>query len=152
MSRVPCSISDCRGDSLRGILCRSSTKVVYYYIGDADESYRPFVKIIYMAEEKSTSTHPKARRVPLSVASFRYSYDPPWGLFDVASSAKALADNGSVVAEARVTTPFASAGAIGSLDVEEVIYRGDGTNEVVGTGSIRFDAQGRGSDIAQLAG
>jgi hypothetical protein len=81
--------------------------------------------------------------VSISVASIQYSYDAPWGLFDVASSAKALSADGSVVAEARVTTPMPSAGGISGLDVEEVIYPGDGTRNVAATGSIRFDTNGR---------
>lgn len=92
------------------------------------------------SEQKSP---PQPRRVSISVASFQYSYDAPWGLFDIASAARALSDNGSVVAEARVTSQMPSSGGISGLDVEEVIYRGDGTKEAVATGSIRFDTEGR---------
>jgi hypothetical protein len=81
-------------------------------------------------------------KVSVEVASIQYSYDGYWGVFDIASSAKALSPRGTVVAEARVTTPVKS-GPISSLDVEEIIYRGDGSGEVVATGSIRFDAHGR---------
>lgn len=91
----------------------------------------------------ATEHQPRGRMVSISVASIQYSYDAPWGLFDVASSGKALSADGSVVAEARVTTPMPSAGGISGLDVEEVIYPGDGTRNVAATGSIRFDTNGR---------
>jgi hypothetical protein len=83
---------------------------------------------------------PRGRTVTVKVASIKYSYDGLWRLFDTASSAQALSDNGLVVAEARVTTP-AMAGPINSLDVEEIIYR-EQTREVVAKGSIRFDVYG----------
>jgi hypothetical protein len=81
-------------------------------------------------------------RVSVEVASIQYSYDGYWGVFDIASSAKALSPRGTIVAEARVITPKKS-GPISSLDVEEIIYRGDGSGEVVASGSIRFDVHGR---------
>jgi hypothetical protein len=98
------------------------------------------------------SEPPQESRVSISVSSIQYKYDRPWGSFDVASSATALSEDGSVVAEARITTPFPSTGGLsGGLDVEEVIYRG-GTRQVVATGSIHFDTEGRVTSYRSTSG
>jgi hypothetical protein len=91
----------------------------------------------------TTGESPGERRVvSVGVASIEYSYDGKWGLYDIASSARALSSRGSVVAEARVITSPETT-PISSLEVEEVIYYPEGSSRVSAKGVIRFDVRGR---------
>ncbi len=116
----------------------------------SSDSPQPAATAAKPAAGSEQESPPQRRRVSISVAKIQYSYNAPWGLFDIASAAKALSDNGSVVAEARVTSPMPS-GGISSLDVEEVIYPGDGTKEFVPRDRFGSTRKGVSSHITQRA-
>jgi hypothetical protein len=87
---------------------------------------------------------PEALVMTTRYPKIQYFYDGIWGLLDIASSARALSDQGTVVAKARVTSnpPDNLSLPLTGIDVEELVYSAD-EKSVVDVGNVRFAIHGR---------